>query len=207
ESLRPTQLQGLPDRRRPEGLAGMDREVEVLAADLLEGVQVPRGRVAGFRAGDVEAAHTAIAPSHGELGDLEAPGGGSHRRQQRADGDASTLAALSESLHRGLDDLVEGEPSFQVELGSEPDLRVHDAVVVEVLGALAGYADESIARLHDADRVREGLEIQHEVLAAGAPGHPGAKLVRVVRRQLAVTGFLRQLDDRRRARAAIEMIV
>jgi hypothetical protein len=47
-------LEGLPDRGQPEGLAGVDGEVVVLALQVLERVEVPGGREAGLGAGDVE---------------------------------------------------------------------------------------------------------------------------------------------------------
>ena len=64
-------LQRLPDGGEPERLPGVQRGVEVLALDELEGVEVPRRRVAGLRAGHVEAAHARIAEGNGQLGDLE----------------------------------------------------------------------------------------------------------------------------------------
>src|SRR5258708_26803247 len=46
ESLRAGELERLPDRRQSEGLAGVNRDVEVLATDVLEGVEIPRRRAA-----------------------------------------------------------------------------------------------------------------------------------------------------------------
>ena len=40
QPLGPAELERLPDRRQPERLAGVDRDVEVLAADVVEGVEV-----------------------------------------------------------------------------------------------------------------------------------------------------------------------
>ena len=105
-----------------------------------------------------------ISPPDGELGDLEASAPPFASRKQGADADRrSRLGALTEPLLHRLDDLVEGEPALQVLFGSEPDLGVDDAVVGEVLGALARDARERAARLHHADGVRERLEVQDEV--------------------------------------------
>ena len=41
---------------QPERLAGMDREVGVLATEVLEGVEVTGGREAGLGTGDVDPA-------------------------------------------------------------------------------------------------------------------------------------------------------
>src|SRR5919108_4713194 len=61
ESFRAADLERLPDRGKPEGLAGVDREVEVLAADVLEGVEVARRRKPRLGARDVEPDDAAVA--------------------------------------------------------------------------------------------------------------------------------------------------
>src|SRR6185369_6686345 len=55
ETLRATELERLPDGRKAEALAGVDRDVEVLVADLVERLEVARGPVARLRARNVEA--------------------------------------------------------------------------------------------------------------------------------------------------------
>src|SRR6476646_5723772 len=81
-------LDRLPDRGQPERLPGVDREVGVLALEVLEGVEVAGGRVARLRTRDVEAGHAAVAPGDGELGDLHRAGLVTHRGQQLAYDDA-----------------------------------------------------------------------------------------------------------------------
>ena len=61
EALRAAELERLPDRRQPEALAGVDRDVEVLLADLVEGLEVARRAVAGLWPGDVEADDARVA--------------------------------------------------------------------------------------------------------------------------------------------------
>jgi hypothetical protein len=75
ETLGATPLERLPDRGEPEALAGVDREVEVLPGDVVEGIEVAAGWEAGLRAGDVEPDDPGVAPADGELRDLERPGG------------------------------------------------------------------------------------------------------------------------------------
>ena len=60
----------------------MDRDVEVLAADVVEGVEVSGRRVALLRSGDVEPDDTGVPPADGALGDLDRPGGLTHRGHQ-----------------------------------------------------------------------------------------------------------------------------
>ena len=55
EALGARELERLPDRREPERLAGMDRDVEVLASDQVEGVEIAGGRIALLGTGDIEA--------------------------------------------------------------------------------------------------------------------------------------------------------
>src|SRR5512134_2255678 len=55
EPLRAAELQRLPDRRQSERLSGVDREVEVLPANVLERVEMTRGWEPRLRARDVEA--------------------------------------------------------------------------------------------------------------------------------------------------------
>src|SRR5690606_29731063 len=54
QPLGPAELQRLPDAGQAERLAGVNGDVEVLAPDVVERVEVPRRWVAGLRARDVE---------------------------------------------------------------------------------------------------------------------------------------------------------
>src|SRR5215469_2437009 len=65
EALGTAPLHGLPDRRQAVTLASVDRDVEVLALDVLEGVKVAAWAVPGFRAGDVKTNHPVVAIAHG----------------------------------------------------------------------------------------------------------------------------------------------
>ena len=115
--------------------------------------------------------------------------------------------SLGESFLHRLDHLVEGEPALEVLLGRVPDLGVDDAVGGEVLGALASDANQRVRGLHHADRVRERLEVQHQVLAIGSPRHPRAELADVARREALVAGLLGELHDGRRPQSPVEVVV
>ena len=173
EPLGAAELHGLPDRRQPEGLAGVDRDVEVLRRDELEGVEVAGGRVAGLAAGDVEADHAGVAVAHGQLGDLGGVGGVAHGRDDRADRERRCRRCRGGSPRRTASTTSSSvRPVAQVLLGREAHLGVDDAVGGEVLGALLGHPDEGVLRLHHADGVVERLEVEHEVLPGGALGEP-----------------------------------
>ncbi len=82
EPIRSAPLDGFPDRRQAEGLTRVDGEVEVLATEVLERVEVTGGRVARLGPGDVEARDALVAVADRELGDLGGLGSVPHRRQQ-----------------------------------------------------------------------------------------------------------------------------
>ena len=212
EPLAPAERDGLVDRRQPESLAGVDGDVARLAAQVLERVEVARGREPGLGAGDVEADDTAVAVRDDELGDLARARGGAHRGQQRPHRDAvagvrSNPLALREALEHGVDHLGQCEPAGDVQLGCEAHLGVHDPVGREVLRALRGHAHERRSGLHDADRVREGLEIALEGARVGRLDEPAAERDRIGGGQAVVAGLVGELDDRGRTQSTVEVVV
>ena len=127
-------LQGLPDGRKPEGLAGMDGGVEVLPLDKRESLEVESGRITRLGPGHVEAGHPNVAVPHGQLGDLEGTGSGAHGCEQRPHHDGPTgrsglLHASGKASEHSLDDRLQVEPGLGMELGSEAHLGVNDAVL------------------------------------------------------------------------------
>jgi len=133
QALRPAELERLPDRGEPEGLAGVDREVEVLVSDQLEGVEVPGRRVSRLRSRDVEAEHPGVAVTDRQLGDLDRARRLAHGAQQQAGDGRPALRAAPDSGSGRFDHLVQAQALAQVLLRSEPDLGVHDPVVGQVL--------------------------------------------------------------------------
>src|SRR5580700_3321544 len=212
EALGAAPLHRLPDRRQPERLARVDRDVEVLPLQVLERVQVPARRPARLGARDVEADHALIAVSDGQLGDLQRPGRRAHRGEQGVHRDAAALparvgAALAEALEDRLDHLVQAQPAFGVQLRREPDLGVDHAVGGQVRGALGRDPPQRVRGLHDRDRVPERVQVDLEVAAVRAFGQPAGQLLDVVAGQVAVTDLVGQLEDGLRAQAAVQVIV
>ncbi len=146
--------------------------MEVLALHVLEGVEVAGRGMTGLGAGDVEADHAGIPPTHGQLRDLEATSSRPHRRQQRVDGEARAGRDPPETLEDGVDDFVECQPGIEMLLGREAHLRVDHTVGGEIFRALGRHSHDGVALLHHAHRVGEGLEVQDEVVAPGAPMEP-----------------------------------
>ena len=212
QALGAGELERLPDRGQAERLAGVDRDVEVLAADVLEGVEVARRRIALLGPGHVEPDDAGIAPADGALGDLDRAGRLAHRGDQHLHDDrvAGLLGpggAQLEALEIGGDDLVEGEAALGRELRGIADLGVDDAVGRQVLGTFGGDPDDRVALLHDADRVRERFEVELQALAVGTPAEPGGELVDVRGGQAVVAELRGQVDHRGRAEPTVEMVV
>ena len=84
EPLGAAELHRLPDRRQPEGLAGVDGDVVVGLGDVAEGVEVAGRRRARLAAGDVEADDAGVAVAQRQLGDLDGVGRGAHGAEQHA---------------------------------------------------------------------------------------------------------------------------
>ena len=112
-----------------------------------------------------------------------------------------------EAVEHGLHHLVERHALLGAQLGCEANLGVHDTVGGQILGALVGDPLDRIVVLHHADRVGERLEIQHQVVALGAPVEPGREVVDVGGRQILVSELLREFDDGRGADTAVEVVV
>ena len=113
----------------------------------------------------------------------------------------------SKPEQHGVEHFLQREPGLDVQLGGEPHLGVHDAVGGEVLGALVRHPLERVGMLHDADRVGERLEVEHQVVALGAAIEPGGQVVDVVGREFVVAVLCGQLHHGRRAQPAVEVIV
>ena len=212
EPLGARELERLPDRRQPERFTGMDGDVEVLAADVLEGIEVAGRRIALLRPRDVEPDDARVAPADRAFRDLDGAGGLAHGRHEhlhddRMAGRGGPLGPDLEPLEVRGDDLVERHAPFRRELRGVAHLSVGDAVRGEILGALRGDADDGVAFLHDADGVGEGLEVELERLAVGAATDMRREFVGVGRRQTGVAVFRGQVDDRGRSQAAVEMVV
>ncbi len=94
-----------------------------------------------------------------------------------------------------------------MQLRGEAHLGVDDPVLGQILDALSGHALEGLGRLHDGHGVHEALQVAHEVAPRHGGHEPGSQLTGVGGRQASVALLGRQLDDRRRAKAAVEVVV
>ena len=207
QALRPAELDGFPDARQAERLAGVDGGVEVLPLHIVERVQVAGGWVPGLGAGDVEADAPAVAPADGQLGDLQAAGRRPHGRADEVDCQVGAGRTALEPVDDGLHHLVQRQPLLRAQLRGHPHLGVDHAIGGEVHGALVRHPLDGIAVLHDADGVGERLQVEDEVVALGAAVEPGGQFVHVVGREVAVAVLVGQFDDGPRAQPAVEVVV
>jgi hypothetical protein len=122
-------------------------------------------------------------------------------------GRGSPLGADLEALEVGGDDLVEGHAALRRQLGGVAHLGVGHPVHGQVLGALRGDPDDRVTLLHDPHRVGEGLEVELERLAVGAPADVGGEGIRIARRQAVVAVLGGEIHDRGRPQAAVEVVV
>ncbi len=183
--------EGAPDAVEPVSLARMHRGREEVVREVVEGGQLVGGREAQLGSGDVEADRAAVAVPHGELGDLETATRVPHGGDQLPDPDGAAIGvhvidALLEALLHRLDDLVEGQAALQVLLGRHPG--------------------EALAGLHHADRHVERGEVVGQRTGVGALLEPVAEVIGVGGGQLE-PDLVGELDDRRRAEAAVEVVV
>lgn len=94
-----------------------------------------------------------------------------------------------------------------MQLGSEPDLGVDDAVVGEVLRGFPGHAVQGVPGLHDADRVAECVQVQVEVTAVGASGENLGELIGIMRGQIGIADIVREVDDGPWAQSAVQVVM
>ena len=114
------ELERLADRRQAVALAGVEGQVEARVDEATEGVGEATGRVAGLRAGDVEADGAGVAEAERHLGDLERPVLLAHGGHERADDDRvaarRALHPLPEPVEPRLHHRVQAQPARGREL-------------------------------------------------------------------------------------------
>ena len=210
EPLRPAELERLPDRRQPERLAGVDRDVVVRLGDAAgrrRGVgwagspprcrrcrspTTPASRCRSTRSAiSVEFAAVRIAVSRRPIviGRPAAP----------ARNPARTASTTSSRVR----------PLFEVQLGCEAHLGVDDTVVGQVLRRTRRRrARVRRAVCMTADGVGEALEVQDEVAAGWRRevNHVASSLG-VGGREAVVAGLGGELDDGGGPDATVEVVV
>ena len=212
QPFRAAELERLPDRRQPERFPGVDGDVEVLMADPVERLEMSGRSIAGFRAGDIEADDPRVPPSDGRLRDLDRAGRLAHGGDEDLHGDGmarrgGALRTDPEALDVGLDHLVQRQLPLGREFGCVAHFRIDDAVSREILGALGRDPHDRVALLEHADGVDKGFEVQLERLSIGSASDPRREIVRIGGRETTVTVLGGQVDNRRRSKASVKMIV
>ena len=203
---------GFMDGRQPECLAGVNCEARVVASHVLECVEMPRRRVSGLRACNIEADDPLVAEPDGQFGDLAGPRRVPHRGDQAAHRDGAAVGAgglltVGETGQHGVDHRVQRQATVDVQFGREPHLRVDDVVGGQVLDALVCHPVQRLRRLHHPDRVRERFQVALERSAVGGGTEERGELVDIGRGQVVVAVRLGELKHRGRTQPAVQMVV
>src|SRR5690606_29607717 len=135
-------------------------------------------------AGDVESDDTAVAVTHGQVGDLPGPRVLPHGTQQLPDPDVPPtfgrgLATAVEPVLYGLHHGFQRQSTFDEQLRRIAHLGVDDAVVGQVLDTFGGDPRQRLLGLHDATGVREGLQIAFQGAGVGRRFEPSAQFADV----------------------------
>lgn len=204
-------LQRLPDGWHAEPLTGVNGEMGILAAQVLEGIKVPGGREPGLGAGDVEADHARVAIPDDKLGDLSRPRGVAHRGEQAGHTNTTPsrlgqLFTLPKTFGDRLDHIVQLQTLREVLFWRVSHLGISHSVGGQVLGALGGDTHQVLAGLHDGDGVGEGLEVPLQRAGIRRFLKPRGQPVGVGCRKV-VPDVGGQLDDRCRTQPAIKVVV
>lgn len=173
---------------------------------------MPRRRIPGFGAGDVEAHHPLVAESDGQLGDLPGPGGVAHRGHQAAHHDGAAQRGgrghpVDESGQHRIDHLVERQAAVDVQFGGESHLGVDHVVGGQIRHALAGDPVQRLGGLHHPDGVRERLEIAHQRPAVGRGAEELGQRRQFGGGQPVIPELIGQLEHGGGAQAAVEVVM
>ena len=98
DAVRAAVLNGLPDGFFSEAFAGVNGDVEILALDIVEGVDVFFGRVAALFTGEIETDDAALAEVDGELGHFERDVHIAHGADDQAGGNSKIVFAALQSF-------------------------------------------------------------------------------------------------------------
>ena len=186
----------------------MDCHVEVLVADVLEGIDMVLGRIAFLIACKVKAHDSPVAVCNGQLGDLKAQVRAlvAHGTQNQAELHPRLLPALLKALEDRLDDIIHGKPAISVENRSETNLTVYDVLLVPVKDSLIGNTSQGLLSLHHSCRDGKCLKVQRQALELAALLEPVCELGRILGRNGDII-FPGQINHCRWSEASVKMIV
>src|SRR5436190_23238658 len=130
DTVRAAPLDGLPDTLLAEGLPGMHGNVEILALDVMERIDVLLRREPTFLACQVKSDDATLAKIHGQLRHLQRALQVPHGADDHAVLDAEIVLPALEALQHGGHDFVPMESLPDMEKGRKTRLDVHHAVPV-----------------------------------------------------------------------------
>ena len=198
----------LGDRLGAVGLARMDRHVDVVVPNELEGRLVVLGRVVVLGAGQIEADDAAVLVSDRQLCHFERMlrGHVSDAANDDVRLDSVSLLRSAEPLEHTLDDRRQPEPAPGVQHRRVAHLHVTDVLARRVFGELVRNAPERFRALHHAQGHVEGFQVLDEASAVLAKVHGLAQPVGISRGQVDPLS-LGEFEDGRQAQRSVEMNV
>jgi hypothetical protein len=202
-----SQVERVADSIRSGDLAGMGGERQPAALRGAKGSRVGRHRIRLLGTGQIETDHRPTEGSRG-LGQLDVRSWrvrahGRHDEPNRWSGGAVSTLPLGHAIGHGGDDIVDREPSADVEARRPTDLAVRDSIGGHLVDELERRSPKPGSGLQQGDRQVEVRE-QLGLVAAAWRGHqPAARFVEGDGHAC----FSGQLHGGRRSQGAIEMLV
>ncbi len=207
DAMRSAVLNGLPDRFLSVTLAGVNRDVEIFALNVVKGVHMLFGRIAAFFAGQVEADHAALAKIHGQFRHLQRDVHVAHGADDQSGRYSKILAPPLQSLQHGGNYLLVGQSLAGMKNRRKAGFKVNHAILAQVFGLFVGDALQRLFGLHDRDGVREALQIFGEAALVRALMKPLGQRRRIAGGKLRVFCELCQINDGLRPQHAIEVFM
>ncbi len=191
--------------RKPPCLPGVQGEVQSRLLHVADGGEMPVGGEACFGTGQVEPHHPVAGVTDREAGDVQRVVVLAHGVEDETPVHPGLRRSGGHPGQRGLDHGVGRQAPAGEEMGSEPDLGVHDAVGGEVFDRLPSHPGDRLGGLHHGDGVDERLQV---ALEGSRPAliEPVGEVVGIVGGKDVAYGR-GQLDHGGGPEAAVEVVV
>ena len=207
DAMRTAILDGLPDGFLPVALTGVDSNIEILALDVMERVDMLFGGIATFFARQIKSHHSPVTEIHGEFRHLQRYFHIAHGADDQARRNFEVFSSPFQPFENGGDHVHVGQPLLSVENRSKPRLKVDHAIILQVFRLFVSDPLQRLRGLGYRDGMGKALQVAGQVTPIGSPIEPVRQRRRIDRRQLGVFGVLGQFNDGLRTHGAVQMFV
>ena len=153
DAMSPAILDGLPDRFFSKALTGVNGDVEILALNVMESVDMLFGWIAALFSSEVEPDDSALAKIDGQFRHLKRYVHVAHSADDQSGRYAEVLPAALQSLQHGRHDLLVSQIFPGMKNRRKASLKVNHAILAQILGLFICHALKCIFRLHHPDGV------------------------------------------------------